>query len=230
MQMEQKKKSVQKDTAKETLRGNIKNYIQKQIAEGRYQPGDRIVETQLAKELNVSQAPVREAILELSSIGMLEGKPYSGTFVRYLTIDDIEDIFHTRAFVEEYAARRAAKRATQQQLDEMESLILEMEHNGDFDKFVYLDEEFHALVMDAAQSPALKHIWSMLRMAEWTYLCASITKFSLKDLVDQHRMIYTYLSKRDDHSAGAYMFLHIKGFGDEMCQYYQELQKKKRQK
>ena len=43
-------------------------------------------------------------------------------------------------------------------------------------------------------------------------------------------MIYTYLSKRDDHSAGAYMFLHIKGFGDEMCQYYQELQKKKRQK
>lgn len=45
--------------AKETLRSNIKDYIQQKIAEGAYRPGDRIVETQLARELNVSQAPVR---------------------------------------------------------------------------------------------------------------------------------------------------------------------------
>ena len=57
--------------AKETLRSNIRDYIQQQIAEGVYRPGDRIVETRLAKELNVSQAPVREAMLELSTIGML---------------------------------------------------------------------------------------------------------------------------------------------------------------
>ena len=64
-------KSGQRPT-KETLRSNIKDYIQKQIASGVYRPGDRIVETQLARELNVSQAPVREAILELVSQGMLE--------------------------------------------------------------------------------------------------------------------------------------------------------------
>ena len=44
---------------KETMRSNIKNYIQQQIVEGVYRPGDRIVETRLARELNVSQAPVR---------------------------------------------------------------------------------------------------------------------------------------------------------------------------
>ena len=60
-------KSGKRLPAKETLRSNIKDYIQQQIAEGRYQPGDRIVETQLARELNVSQAPVREAILELAA-------------------------------------------------------------------------------------------------------------------------------------------------------------------
>ena len=48
--------------AKETLRSNIKDYIQQQIVEGAYRPGDRIVETRLARELNVSQAPVREAV------------------------------------------------------------------------------------------------------------------------------------------------------------------------
>lgn len=50
-----KERAVRRKPAKETLRANIKDYIQKQIAAGVYQPGDRIVETQLARELNVSQ-------------------------------------------------------------------------------------------------------------------------------------------------------------------------------
>ena len=66
-----KERVVRRKPAKETLRANIKDYIQKQIAAGVYRPGDRIVETQLAKELNVSQAPVREAILEMVALGLL---------------------------------------------------------------------------------------------------------------------------------------------------------------
>ena len=54
-----KEKEARRKPAKETLRTNIKDYIQKQIAAGVYRPGDRIVETQLAREMNVSQAPVR---------------------------------------------------------------------------------------------------------------------------------------------------------------------------
>ena len=72
-----KEKEARRKPAKETLRTNIKDYIQKQIAAGVYRPGDRIVETQLAREMNVSQAPVREAILEMVALGMLEERPYS---------------------------------------------------------------------------------------------------------------------------------------------------------
>ena len=54
------------------MRREIRTYIQRQIAQGVYRPGDRIVETQLAREMNVSQAPVREAILEMVALGMLE--------------------------------------------------------------------------------------------------------------------------------------------------------------
>ena len=85
------------DIAKGTLRKEIRSYIQEQIASGRFKAGDRIVETQLAKELNVSQAPVREAILELAAIGLLEERPYSGSFVRQLTAADIEDIYNTES-------------------------------------------------------------------------------------------------------------------------------------
>lgn len=217
--------------AKETLRSNIKEYIQQQIAEGVYRPGDRIVETRLAKELNVSQAPVREAILELATMGLLEERPYSGTYVRNFTIAEIEDIFNTRAFIEEYAAKRAAKQVTEEQLaemeavlDEMEAVLDEMERNRELTAFVHLDVEFHGLVMDAAGSPALKRAWTLLRMVEWTYLCAAITAFSLDELIAQHRKIYQYLKAHEEASAGAYMFLHLKSFGDELGRYFAEQQ------
>lgn len=210
--------------AKETLRSNIKNYIQQQIAEGVYRPGDRIVETRLAKELNVSQAPVREAMLELATMGLLEERPYSGTYVRNFSIAEIEDIFLTRAFIEEHAAKCAAKRVTEEQLARMEAVLDEMDRNRELRDFVHLDMEFHTLVMDAAGSPALKRAWTLLRMSEWTYLCAAITAFSLDEMIAQHRKIYQYLKAREEDSAGAYMFLHLKGFGDELARYFAQQQ------
>lgn len=209
---------------KETLRSNIRDYIQKQIAEGVYKAGDRIVETRLARELQVSQAPVREAMLELATMGLLEERPYSGTYVRNLSVKEIEDIFDTRAFIEEYAAKRAAKRITDEQLAEMEEILRQMEQgkNQDISVFVHLDMEFHGLVMDAAGSPALKRAWKVLRMAEWTYICALITEFSSDELIDQHRNIFRYLKAHDESSVGAYMFLHIKGFGNELGNYFEK--------
>ena len=68
------KRAEERDLRKRTLRKEICDYIQDQIAQGRFHPGDRVVETQLAKELNVSQAPVREAILELSAMGWADAE------------------------------------------------------------------------------------------------------------------------------------------------------------
>lgn len=59
-------------------------------------------------------------------------------------------------------------------------------------------------------------------MAEWTYLRAAITAFSLDDLIDQHWRIFRYLESREDSNAGAYMFLHIKSFGDELGRYFSD--------
>ena len=208
---------------KATLRKEIRTYIQKQIASGRFRAGDRIVETQLARELSVSQAPVREAILELAAMGLLEERPYSGSFVRKLTAEDIEDIYNTRAFLDEYAARRAAQRITPEQLADMEALLRQMDGAGNPHDFVEKDIAFHALVVDAAGSPALKRMWESLRLVEWTGLSVAVTRNTLPELVRQHWEIFRLLERHADHTAGAHMFLHIKRFGDEMKQYFQEM-------
>lgn len=218
--MSTKEAAGKRPAMKETLRSNIKNYIQQQIVEGVYRPGDRIVETRLARELNVSQAPVREAMLELSAIGLLEERPYSGTFVRNLSEKEIQDIFDIRAFLEEYAARRAARLASEEQFLQMERLLQEMEQNHDLGTFVRLDMKFHELIMDAAGSPSLKRAWQILRVAEWTYVSSMVTESSLEERINQHHTIMGYLTRRDEDGAGAYMLLHIKRFGDEVAQYF----------
>ena len=208
--------------SKETLRKRIRNYIQHKIASGRFQAGDRIVETQLAKELNVSQAPVREAILELAAMGLLEERPYSDSFVRKLTAEDVEDIYNTRAFLDEYAARQAARNITEQQLVEMEALLQRMDEAEDYQALAEMDMEFHAMVVDAAGSPALKRTWENLRLVEWTELSAAVTQNTLEELAKQHWRLFQLLKQHADHAAGAYMFIHIKNFGEELKRYLQQ--------
>ena len=207
---------------KGTMRREIRTYIQDQIARGVYRPGDRIVETQLAREMNVSQAPVREALLELSAMGLLEERPYSGTFVRHLKAGDIEDIYNTRAFLDEYAARQAARLATREQLDAMEALLRRMDQAEDDASFAEMDIAFHGMVVDAAGSPALKRAWENLRLVEWTCVSVAVTQDSLPELASQHWQIFRTLRSHAEQEAGAYMFLHIKHFGEELKRFVRE--------
>mgnify|MGYP003054378089 CR=1 FL=1 len=196
------------------MRREIRTYIQRQIAQGVYRPGDRIVETQLAREMNVSQAPVREALVE--------ERPYSGTFVRHLKASDIEDIYNTRAFLDEYAARQAARLATQEQLDAMEVLLKKMDQAEDDASFAEMDIAFHGMIVDAADSPSLKRAWDNLRLVEWTSVAVAVTQEPLPELAEQHWQIFRTLRSHAEQEAGAYMFLHIKHFGEELKRYVTE--------
>lgn len=206
-----------------TMRSQVRQYIQEQIRSGAFKPGDRIVETRLAKELNVSQAPVREAMLELSVMGMLEERPYSGTFVRKLTREDIDDIYNMRAFVEEYAAKRAAKRITPEQLEAFKPVFADMEKatkTKDYEWFAECDIRFHELIIEAAGSNALMNMWRLLRMAQWTSITLAATQQSLEQICHTHEVILEHIRRGADHSAGAEMFLHIRSFIYDMEKYF----------
>ncbi len=206
-----------------TMRSRVRHYIHEQIRNGTFKPGERIVETQLAKELNISQAPVREALLELSMMGLLEERPYSGTFVRKLTHEEIDDIYNMRAFLEEYAATRAAKRITDDLIEEFDATLAAMDEAtaaNDLDGFADADIRFHELVIDAACSPALKKMWTTLSLAEWTNITLMATESSLEEITRSHRAIFDHIKRHADHSAGAEMFLHIRGFVYDLEKYY----------
>lgn len=215
---------------KNTMRQDIRKYIQNSITNGIYKPSDRIIETKLAKDLGVSQAPVREAILELVMMGMLEDRPYSGTYVKKLSPDDIEDIYEIRAMVEERAAKNAAAKINETQLNELAQeldIMREAAENGNIEQFVDADIRFHGIVVDSAGSKSLKRIWSFLRMADWTYTTTQLTKHSLFELCNMHEIIYKHLKSRNILSAAAAMHLHIMEFAGEVISSLQEQEKEK---
>src|SRR5215212_1736713 len=92
------------------LREEIRERLIDDILSGRLSPGTRIVETRLAQELGVSQAPVREALRDLELFGFVISSPFRGTQVREISNDDLVDIYPIRAALEGIAARSAATR------------------------------------------------------------------------------------------------------------------------
>src|SRR5918995_2542970 len=98
--------------SREMLSSKIKDRILQLILEGELEPGDRLVETRIARDLGVSQSPVREAIRDLVAAGFLEIEPYRGARIRRFTLEEFVDDMEVRGEIEAIAAMRAAARIT----------------------------------------------------------------------------------------------------------------------
>ncbi len=97
------------------------------ILDGRYAPGTRLGEADLADSLGVSRTPVREALRRLGSEGLLATLPNKGARVRTWTAGELGDIFDLRALLEGHAAARAATRVTDADINVMNNLVTRME-------------------------------------------------------------------------------------------------------
>jgi len=89
------------------LSERIKERLMEDILHRKYKPGDRMVESALAKELNVSQTSVREALRSLVAMGFLESVPFKGIIVRSFSRQDLWEVYTVRAALESLAARQA---------------------------------------------------------------------------------------------------------------------------
>ena len=113
-------------------------------------------------------------------------------------------------------------RFMQEQLDAMEVLLKKMDQAEDDASFAEMDIAFHGMIVDAADSPSLKRAWDNLRLVEWTSVSVAVTQESLPELAEQHWQIFRTLRSHAEQEAGAYMFLHIKHFGEELKRYVTE--------
>lgn len=142
--------------------------IREKILSGEFAPGARLTEEELADVCEVSRTPIRDALRALAAEYYVTIIPNHGTFVSKWSREDIEDIFQLRAMLEGYAARRAARRATADQLDVLRQqcnvidVAIRRGAGPDIDSFLAANRRFHQTIMDAAGSERLSMMISRL--------------------------------------------------------------------
>jgi DNA-binding GntR family transcriptional regulator len=147
-----------------TVQEIIAEDLRKSIIGGEFHPGDRLVQDEIATRYGVSRIPVREAFRTLSAEGLVTFHRRRGAIVTMLTREDIQEILSIRSVLEGMGTRLAAERITPKQLERVCEIFKKMEASRDNpERFFKLNFEFHAAILDGAQSPRLKEIIVNLR-------------------------------------------------------------------
>jgi DNA-binding GntR family transcriptional regulator len=196
------------------LRDGIKNIILERVLKGEYKPGERIVETQLARELGTSQGPVREVLRELEALGFVESEPYRGVRVKKITQEEILEIYPVRAALEELAAREAAVNLSGDVLELRKEYqaMLEAAVQGDTHDSIKHSVNFHRLIVMASGNKLLFKIWSSLGIEERTLITQVTTQVDLLENAKIHEPILEAIANQDAEMAGRLMREHIESY------------------
>ena len=148
------------------------NFIREAILQGSLQPRERLVEAHLAKQLNLSRGPIRDALKQLEREGLIVILPRRGAFVNHLEKSDVWEIASLRAVVEGLAARILAERKDQPATERLETILRDMAAVGDENpvQFATLDLRFHEILVEATGHRRLLQFWTNLRTQIWMFI------------------------------------------------------------
>lgn len=211
-----KRKPIEK---RPLYREEIGNAIRDAIASGDLKPGDRIVETQWAKDLGVSQSPVREAIRELEMMGLVENIPYQGCIVRKATKQDMKDAYRVRMYLEMLGIQDAVEGATDDQLKEIYKIYKEMEAEAQknaFNSYTKKNELFHEKIIEVSQNRLLIRLWKQSHIQDSTFFGTQLSEQSLEALAMRHKILYEAIEARDVKRAQEAIYQHFQELIEEL--------------
>ncbi|WP_017587998.1 GntR family transcriptional regulator [Nocardiopsis ganjiahuensis] len=196
--------------AREPLREQIRQVLVEGLLSGRWQPGERIVERRIATELNVSQAPVREALRELETLRLIETVPNKGARVRAFGVQDMAEIYPVRAGLELVAAQLAAPRLAEDPspLEREVEALQRATAQGDVTEQIKHSVEFHREVVRAADNSVLLHTWESLGVEVWTALSVRWLNMELHAKAADHAQI-TRAFREGDPAVGQMLSEHV---------------------
>jgi DNA-binding GntR family transcriptional regulator len=198
------------------LREAIKERIVERILDGTYGPGERIVESAVAAEFGVSQAPVREALRDLEAMRFVESQPHRGARVREVSTAELIQIYPVRAALEEVAGREAAPRITEDELALLGEELAGMRRAadaGDLHALMVHDTRFHEVIVEASGNQVLLDVWRSLRVEARSLVSALKGHSDLHAIAELHRPVLQAVQFRDPEFLGREMRAHIEFFG-----------------
>ncbi len=202
------------------LADQVRDRILEGILDGHYPPDSRIVETQVARELGTSQAPVREALRGLEGLGFVEITPFRGARVRRPSRREIIEAYGVRSALESLAARLAVPRLTDADLLEFTALFEAMGSAAAADDghaLAEADARFHARIVEIADNATLAKVWGSLEPLSRTYLTLAAPGADPAWSAGLHEPILAALNGRDPDAVAAALQSHFDEVGEHMA-------------
>ncbi len=202
------------------LSDQVREQLLDDILSGRYKPGDRLVESQIAKSMGISQSPVREALRDLVAMRFVEVEPHKGARVRQIEEREILEIYPVRASLEELAGTLAADKIADH-LGDLEQAVTKMSaafNDGDARTMAQWDVAFHRTILESSDNNILIESWNALMIESRTFLTLSnLIKYKPDlNLGDWHDPIIEALREGDPVRCGAELRKHVEEFGKVM--------------
>ncbi|WP_324650633.1 GntR family transcriptional regulator [Georgenia sp. H159] len=137
------------------------------IVDGTLPPGRKVGIEAIAREFGISRTPVREAVLKLESLGLVDRLPYRGSVVAAISEEDLSEVAALRVVLEGLAAELGTPRLTKPDLVRMRAVLAELDSAADepdyaLGRFNALNREFHRTIYAAAGSPVLLRLIDQL--------------------------------------------------------------------
>lgn len=199
---------------KSSLQDRIVQAVRKSIYSGELRPGDPILEMRLARQHQVSQTTVREALAKLEHAGLVRRMRNQGTFVTELSIEELREHLRLRVVLESMAAVEAASRMTGADFDELQSRLdrisLAVKKNAYFEA-AQADLEFHRYIWECSGDKTLCRLLDQLTSPLFAYVSVrrSSGREDLKRVVREHEPIASALKSGDPETVRNAIRLHI---------------------
>jgi DNA-binding GntR family transcriptional regulator len=201
------------DEQRRTAHEFVLDTLRRAILSGKLPGGTRLVQSEIAAQLNVSTTPVREALRDLAADELIRFDPHRGGIVTTIDAEEFQEIYQIRMLLEPLALRRTAERIGDAELEAAEAMAAEMERETDPGAWAEMNWRFHRLLVQGARSARLGGIVKSVQDSAALYVARSLqhtpTRIQQGNL--EHRALLDALQHRDAGTTAKVMAQHLEG-------------------
>ena len=184
-----------------TYKNHVINYIYDSIRENRFRPGEKVLESRLAEDLGISRAPIREALADLVSAGLLEYRAQIGNYVAAPSPDEIIDSYIARGVLEGFAVSQSLENFVDEDYQQLEEMALKMGSfalKGQRKALVDIGQQFHEELFRHCTNKQIVRFTEQLSLKLHLFFYKHWSKvYTAEEIRDRHLEIVRTLQTND---------------------------------